>query len=1214
MSASAKFLHGISDDPQLEKQMEKQIGCMAGFLQLFDRHQILTGKRLYGPKRLVAAGHTGSSNSKLDAAVASAQNVTSEDSRKHPLDSCGSSNAASRASSMDCNDSTCQSFLSKEQMLPENFSTARIALQSRAKENSSSLLPDNKDAKAAHVSNNSRAPILSRDQPRFSLDSSRHSLDIRDVVRDTFYRDSPKPFMDTRVQNKKEMNKYSAKNKSSMDGKVTATTGKEPISMSPKSLPKNREQLQASHELAAKSVMDANLKKASGNSEDSQGLKKFPRGSKESLQSSHDSREIARASFFECKDALSSSFKLREAPRLSLDSRAHLGGGFYGREITNDKQGIDVSGHNHGNLNSNVEEMNDGKKRSPSVVARLMGLEAFPGSNSTSQKRAELRRSASESRVTYDILRSQHNEGKIFSQFKTPKEAKNNHDHKSVENAASRQSFPSTKQKDSSAFVLSKTPKTPQSRSHYEEDKRKEAETIEKKLQFPEGSVCSSLQPHSKQKTADPRPVNTHRYPIEAAPWKQREGWQSYQQNAFGAWSFSPERKKNSSQGTYDLYNEIENRLKQRGLEGSGKDFETLKQIVEAVQLKSLQYSEKDRGLNHNQQSSFFHQGGLDEFNYTPRTRIFYEENSLLQQRETQDKIAKSFEAPIVVMKPAKLLSNLKSPRASQSLPNQREKVGNASSQIGYRGKGDRASSPSNNTKTREPVDNCGNDIASTVRQRRERITNEALQREPNSRRPQLYVSPPAAARSPQPSHALSSMKSPNSPTQNKQRSTKAENERMAKHSGSPTKQRDTSRSSSPLQSPKSARQTTGKKNGPDKENSFSRNKMKIKETFATELGENELNLSSNSPLVDEVSLLSESNRSTTSLMEMEKSDSTKTEDDGSCDAETNYIGSKDSYHCDKSLGSTEVPEQPSPVSVLDSSFYKEDCSPSPVMKRSITFSEERNDDSDLGISHCLSFITNQQCQLDDLKLDEPLDFTHKLHCNSAIGIQEAGMDTIRLKLESNSVNRSHGEKKPNPTYSYIAEILLASGLLEDTEAYPVVYHSSVSPIDPQLFSVLEQRHSFSETRNGQGQVYTQKKKMTYIEQSNRELTFSTVNDILCTKLSPYLNLRPWMCSAKKIQRKRPTGQELLKEVWDDFQGLPTIPSEDICETLLRMLQKDFARDVDSWDDHAAEIAGAVLDIERMIFKDLIDDTIREMGAVGSKCLASMPRKKLCFT
>ncbi|TKY52677.1 LONGIFOLIA protein [Spatholobus suberectus] len=46
---------GIVRDQNLEKHIHKQMGCMAGFLQIFDRQQILTGKRIYSPKRLPPA-------------------------------------------------------------------------------------------------------------------------------------------------------------------------------------------------------------------------------------------------------------------------------------------------------------------------------------------------------------------------------------------------------------------------------------------------------------------------------------------------------------------------------------------------------------------------------------------------------------------------------------------------------------------------------------------------------------------------------------------------------------------------------------------------------------------------------------------------------------------------------------------------------------------------------------------------------------------------------------------------------------------------------------------------------------------------------------------------------------------------------------------------------------------------------------------------------
>lgn len=45
-------LRSVTDEPNLEKQFERQMGCMAGFFHIFDRHQLISGKRIYGPKRV----------------------------------------------------------------------------------------------------------------------------------------------------------------------------------------------------------------------------------------------------------------------------------------------------------------------------------------------------------------------------------------------------------------------------------------------------------------------------------------------------------------------------------------------------------------------------------------------------------------------------------------------------------------------------------------------------------------------------------------------------------------------------------------------------------------------------------------------------------------------------------------------------------------------------------------------------------------------------------------------------------------------------------------------------------------------------------------------------------------------------------------------------------------------------------------------------------
>ena len=65
------------------------------------------------------------------------------------------------------------------------------------------------------------------------------------------------------------------------------------------------------------------------------------------------------------------------------------------------------------------------------------------------------------------------------------------------------------------------------------------------------------------------------------------------------------------------------------------------------------------------------------------------------------------------------------------------------------------------------------------------------------------------------------------------------------------------------------------------------------------------------------------------------------------------------------------------------------------------------------------------------------------------------------------------------------------------------------------------------------------------------------------------------------------------------------------------ILEKDLAETENSWIDHKTELSGVVLNMERMIFKDLMNETIGDSGALSSKCrktnFLSTPRRKLHF-
>ncbi|KAK9137513.1 hypothetical protein Sjap_008107 [Stephania japonica] len=235
--------------------------------------------------------------------------------------------------------------------------------------------------------------------------------------------------------------------------------------------------------------------------------------------------------------------KFREFPRLSLDSRAVVDGkgSLRPREIRTGAPFFE-------------NQCDDRQRRSPSVIARLMGLEALPeprdgdDGEDESFQRPELRRSASESR-SRDLMQYQYNEGKNSQpkqQERVPVEfsirkAK-------AKAAAADEGFPSTK----------------------------------------------------------PRP-------------QQRKCF-------FDSLEFYPETK----QTTRSLYGEIEKRLKMRGIDEPEKDLETLKQILEALQLKGLLHSNSNSNSNSNNSKSIGRQIGSHQRNFVFDRRVCCDDSQII--------------------------------------------------------------------------------------------------------------------------------------------------------------------------------------------------------------------------------------------------------------------------------------------------------------------------------------------------------------------------------------------------------------------------------------------------------------------------------------------------------------------------------------------------------------------------------------------------------
>ncbi|KAI3526674.1 hypothetical protein L1887_05935 [Cichorium endivia] len=222
----------------------------------------------------------------------------------------------------------------------------------------------------------------------------------------------------------------------------------------------------------------------------------------------------------------------KEMPRLSLDSRATVDskGSLCPKEIRRD------------NSTNTNDEGYDKQRRSPSVIARLMGLEQLPSSDPSSSpetvKKPELRRSASESRVSRDLFHSRFNDCNNFQPYQVNKQlpetnlASNNCVRDNVGNVTSR-------------------------------------------------NVQNSRVMESMAYSSRNQKTESHR----TSQWRSPQQRRSF----FDSADFFPEPK----QTAVPMYGISDKNLKLRGIDEQFNDLETLKHILEALQLKGLLHSKR---------------------------------------------------------------------------------------------------------------------------------------------------------------------------------------------------------------------------------------------------------------------------------------------------------------------------------------------------------------------------------------------------------------------------------------------------------------------------------------------------------------------------------------------------------------------------------------------------------------------------------------------
>lgn len=199
--------------------------------------------------------------------------------------------------------------------------------------------------------------------------------------------------------------------------------------------------------------------------------------------------------------------------------------------------------------------------------------------------------------------------------------------------------------------------------------------------------------------------------------------------------------------------------------------------------------------------------------------------------------------------------------------------------------------------------------------------------------------------------------------------------------------------------------------------------------------------------------------------------------------------------------------------------------------------------------------------------------------------VRNSVQELTQLSKGPDEAAADHNESL-NPDYRYINKILLTSGLLKDSSVISTTekLFSSHHLINPDMFHVLEQTEDIREAVNGV--VIERDDKMNLDKRIQRKMIFDLVDEILVRKITS--------SRLYTVEKRRTSPQGMLKEVHLEMDRLCKISDCNLDEEdeMIRLLTADMMHDSEDWVDYCGEVPALVLDIERQIFKDLINEVI----------------------
>ncbi|KAI3760128.1 hypothetical protein L1987_50518 [Smallanthus sonchifolius] len=168
--------------------------------------------------------------------------------------------------------------------------------------------------------------------------------------------------------------------------------------------------------------------------------------------------------------------------------------------------------------------------------------------------------------------------------------------------------------------------------------------------------------------------------------------------------------------------------------------------------------------------------------------------------------------------------------------------------------------------------------------------------------------------------------------------------------------------------------------------------------------------------------------------------------------------------------------------------------------------------------------------------------------------------------------------------------------------------HEEFTSDDPDFIYISEIVQASQHLHEGSDVFFSFEKQLNNTENSSNvsKRQHKLIFDVVLEIIGKNKQFPPWKAFYEDSRTS-------LKQIWSEFQKIREINTSDgLLELVSGVLKKDLL-EINGWRDYPIEKSETVLDIERMIFKDLVSEAIRDLAEIFGEYMFFKTRRKLVF-